>query len=76
MAKPSKFPGKETITVDGVERLVKNPKGIIDSVRELLTKKPGSGNATGTGGDRRRRKIDELVDEAVGQADKDNKRRR
>jgi hypothetical protein len=76
MAKPSKFPGQDTITVDGVERPVERT-GFIQSIRELIASKPNTGNATGTGGAKRRRKIDDAVDamqKGVDDADKDAKR--
>lgn len=40
-------------------------KGVIQSVKEMISDKPGSGDATGKGGRRRERKVMDAVDEAV-----------
>lgn len=45
------------------QRYVKR-KGLVQSVKEAITAKPGSGDATGTGGRKRQKAIDEQVDAA------------
>ena len=40
-------------------------KGVVQSVREFISDKPGSGDATGKGGRRREGKVMDAVDEAV-----------
>lgn len=86
MAEPRKIPqdkrlrmkdGYDIITVkDGKgneirQRYVKR-KGFIQSIKEAITDKPGSGNATGTGGRKREKTVMDAVDKAVTGKDKDD----
>jgi len=55
---------------------LKKKIGVIDTIRQMLTQKTGLGEVEGTGGRMRRQTIDEAVDAAVGNANKDAKRKR
>lgn len=62
-------PGHDVITVrdakgNAVSQHYTKRKGIIETVREMITDKPGSKNATGRGGRTRERVIDEAVEQA------------
>lgn len=62
--------GYDIITVkDGkgneVEQRYAKRKGFVQSVREAITDKPDSGNATGTGGRNREKTVMDAVDKAV-----------
>lgn len=46
------------------QRYVKR-KGFVQSVREAITDKPDSGDATGSGGRQRQRTVDKVVDDAI-----------
>ena len=51
-------------------------RGFVDSVRRRITVKPDSGDATGTGGSRRRSTIDEAVEAMQTGVDEASKEKR
>lgn len=62
-------PGHDVITIrdkDGnaVSQRYTRRKGIIETIREMITDKPGSKDATGRGGRTRERVVDDAVEEA------------
>lgn len=59
-------------TKDGERKKKRDAEGIIEKIRRLITDDPDSDNPTGTGGRKRQRKIDDIVDEAIKGADEDN----
>lgn len=50
----------------------KKDRSIIDRIRALITDDLDSDEPVGTGGRKRQRKIDDIIDEAVRGADEDN----